>query len=141
MNALIQAARGYIDAPFRHRGRSRNGLDCAGLGWIVYRDCGVALDNFRLYGREPHRDGLVTRLTGLLGAPVAMAPVAAEQLRVGDVIVLRIEKEPHHVAFVGDYLLGGFSMIHADGEAGRVVEHRLAPDHVARITHVFRRPV
>lgn len=150
MSRLIAAARRYVGVRFRHRGRSEKGLDCAGLGWLAYHDCGIELEDFRLYGREPHKDGLVTRLSSLLGDPVAVAPVTAAQLQVGDVIVLRFQGEPHHVAFVGDYFLGGFSMIHADGEAanpdtpkkpGRVVEHRMAPDHVARITHVFRRPV
>ena len=76
MSALADAARGYIGTPFRHRGRSRLGVDCVGLGVLAYADCGVAVPDFRLYGREPHRDGLVARMTLALGEPVAVAPVA-----------------------------------------------------------------
>lgn len=142
MSALVAAARKYLGVRFRHRGRSAKGLDCAGLGWIAYRDCGVELEDFRLYGREPHEDGLVRRLTGLLGEPVLVAPVTQGDLQPGDVIVFRFVKEPHHVGLVSDYPYGGaLGVIHADGEQECVVEHRLAPDHIARITHVFRRPV
>lgn len=141
MSNLVAAARARKGAQFRHRARSSKFTDCAGLGVLVYADCGVTLPDFRLYGREPNKDGLVDYVTAALGDPVAVAPVRVLDLQVGDVIVLRFDVEPHHVAIVGDYLFGGFSMIHADGHTGKVIEHRMAPDHVKRITHVFRRPV
>lgn len=141
MSRLVEAARRYDGVRFRHRGRSKNGIDCAGLVKCSYADCGEELPDFLLYGREPHRDGLTTHVRAALGEPVAVAPVAREQLQVGDVPVMRFEHEPHHLAIVTDYPLGGLAMIHADGFTGRVVEHRLADDHIARITHVFRKPV
>ena len=144
MSALADAARGYIGTPFRHRGRSRLGVDCVGLGVLAYADCGVAVPDFRLYGREPHRDGLVGRMTAALGEPVAVAPVAVADLSDGDVAVLRFTAQPHHVGIVGQRDYGGMSaltLIHADGDIGRVHEQRLTPDMAARVTHVFRRPV
>lgn len=141
MSALVAAARARIGTRFRHRGRSNTWLDCAGLGQAIYADCGVELPDFVLYGREPVKDGLVARITDALGEPIAVAPVRASDLHVGDIVVLRFEVEPHHVALVADYIFGGFSMIHADGHTNKVIEHRMAPDHVKRITHVFRRPV
>lgn len=141
MSALIVAARRYLGVPFRHRGRTAKGLDCAGLGWVAYRDCGVPLPDFRLYGAEPHDDGLVKHLAAALGDPVFMAPVSTGDLQVGDVLVFRFEKRPHHVGLVGDYRFGGLSLIHADGHNRRVLEHRLSEDMVQRVTHVFRRPV
>lgn len=141
MSRIVAAARRYLGTPFRHRGRSENRVDCVGLGLRIYQDCGVELPDFRLYGREPSKDGLVERVTSALGEPVATAPVTAAQLQVGDVIVMRFEVEPHHVGIVGDYPYGGFSLIHACGHNNKVIEHRLSPDIVKRITHVFRRPV
>lgn len=138
---LSQAARRYVGVRFRHRGRSKRALDCAGLGVISYADCGVELPDFRLYSEEPHDDDLIAKITLALGPPVAVYPVHRHRLRVDDVIVQRFEQEPHHVAILGSYVLSGLSMIHADGMAGHVVEHYLSDDHVARITHVFRRPV
>lgn len=141
MNALVCAARRYDKARFRHRGRKITGIDCAGLIWASYRDCGVLLPDFRLYGKEPHRNGLVRYVTAALGEPVAIAPVRRAQLQVGDVLVLRFDHEPHHMAIVTNYPIGGLAMIHADGHSKKVTECRLADDYIERITHVFRRPV
>lgn len=142
MNELVEAARKYKGVRWRHRGRSPRGLDCAGLPWLAYKDCGVLLPDFLLYGKEPHNDGLVDRISDALGQPVAVAPVLPQFLQPGDVIVLRFDIQPHHVAIVTQYPYGGqLGMLHADGHYGRVLETRLAPDAIKRITHVFRRTV
>ncbi len=144
MSELADAARRYIDVPFRHRGRSRVGLDCVGLGVVAYADCGVQVEDFRLYGREPFKNGLVERMTRALGDPVMVAPVRLADLQDGDVIVLRFSVNPHHIAIVGQRDYGGrmeLTVIHAEGTAGRVLEQRLTPDMAERITHVFRRPI
>lgn len=141
MNKLVESARKYLGVRFRHRGRNSRGLDCAGLVWVAYRDAGVILPDFRLYGREPSSDGLVRHATEALGTPVATAPVSPKFLKAGDVIVVRFVIEPHHLAIVGDYHLGGLKLIHACGHVGRVLECRLEDDYVKKVTHVFRRPV
>ena len=137
MSALINAARGYLGVRWRHRGRSRTGLDCAGLGVLAYRDCGVELPDFVYYGREPHDDGLIRYLTAALGDPLPTLAHVAE----GDVIVLRFNREPHHVALVGWDDRGWLTIVHADGQVGRVLEQRLTPEVMARITHIYRRAV
>lgn len=138
--AVVSAARSYIGVPFRHRGRSRAGVDCAGLAWCAFRDAGMELSDadYVLYGREPYRGELERTIQVALGEPVAVAPVNARQLRVGDVLAVRFNVRPHHVAIVADYRYGGLSVIHSCGAVGKVVEHRLADDMVKRITHVFR---
>jgi cell wall-associated NlpC family hydrolase len=148
MGQLANAARGYIGTRFRHRGRSAVGVDCAGLGVLAYRDCGVELPDYTLYGREPYRDGLVQYITQALGEPVWQAGQSAysahSALRDDDVIVMRFDREPHHVGIVAAATYGGtqaFNIVHADGNVGRVIEQRLAPDTINRITHVFRKAV
>lgn len=141
---IAAAARKYTGVRFRHRGRDRRGLDCAGLVWATYHDLGENLPDFRLYGREPHRDGLTQYVSAALGAPVMTAPVFRGDLSDGDVLVMRFEREPHHVGIVGEHDYAGtlaLTLIHADGWNGRVLEQRLTPDMVSRITHVFRRPI
>lgn len=132
---LVSAARTLIGKPFRHRGRGPVYFDCAGMVKEAYRLCGVDLPDFRLYSREPNQNGLVEHITKALGNPIN------QPLIPGDVIVVRFDIEPHHVAMVTDYRYGGLAMIHACGMNKRVIEHRLAPDHMKRITHAFRRPV
>lgn len=141
MSRLVEAARRYLGVRFSHRGRSTRALDCAGLAWRAYYDCGVVLPDVRTYGREPHNDGLVQHVRAALGQEFAAAPVRESQLQAGDIVLMRFQVEPHHVAIVTDYQFGGLGLIHADGQAGRVLQHRLAPDMVKRITHAFRRPV
>lgn len=141
MNQLVEAARMYVGTKFRHRGRSIHGLDCAGLVVLAYRDCGVVVPDFTLYGREPHKNGLVEHVTAALGQPLAAED---RTLMEGDVIVLRFDKEPHHLAIVADAVYGdvhAWNIIHAEGHGGWVLEQRLMPDIAARITHVYRKGV
>ncbi len=141
MSELVESARKYMGVKFRHRGRSSTRLDCVGLAVRAYADCGVELKDYLLYGKEPHQDGLVSRIKEALGEPVQVAPVKRQLIRPGDILVMRYRVEPHHIAIATDYLYGGLAMIHADGHNKCVVEHRLTDDMVRRITHVFRRPV
>lgn len=137
---LADAARRYLGVKWRHRGRSPHAVDCAGVGILAYRDCGIELPDYVLYGREPHHDGLIKYLTAALGNPM---PAGTEPLD-GDVIVFRFVREPHHVAIVGDAYYGdtkALNIIHSDGQVGRVIEQRLTPDMIQRITHVYRKGV
>lgn len=147
MSELATAARAYIGTKFRHRGRSVHGVDCAGLGILAYHDCGVELPDYRLYGREPHADGLIRYMTAALGDPLwqeGAGEWGPLRLQDGDVIVMRFVREPHHVAIVSEKDYGGkmaLNIVHADGHVGRVLEQRLMPDMVDRITHVYRKGV
>ena len=134
---LIVAARSYLGTPFRHLGRTPRVLDCVGLGWLAYRDCGVELPVPRYYGREPYRATLLHALRDALGEPID-AP-----LQPADVAVFRFREEPHHVALVGDGPYGELTLIHADSSPGlrRVVEHRLDAKWLERLVAVFRRAV
>lgn len=144
---IVDAARVYAvqRVRFRHRGRNpKVGLDCAGLAKQAYLDCGVETHDFLHYGREPFHNGLESHVEKALGPAVKKAPVQEADLRHGDVIVVRFEHDPHHLAIVAAVDYGGqpaFNIIHADGLLGRVVEVRLLPDMVKRITHLHRRTV
>ncbi len=141
MSALVQSARKYIGTPFRHRGRSSRALDCAGLIIQSAADIGVHFQDVKHYGREPFNDGLVNAATANLGRPIATGPLPASQLKPGDILLVKFDTQPHHIALVADHPLGGLSMIHANADVsqkGRVVEHRLDEMWLRRITHVFR---
>lgn len=142
---LVEAARKYLGTKFRHLGRSEKRVDCAGLGWLAYRDCGVVLPDLRHYGREPFRGHLMQALRDALGEPIAEGPAVREvDLQPGDVGVFRFREEPHHVALIGDApYAGALTLIHADSSPNSqcVVEHRLDDWWRERLLAVFRRPV
>lgn len=148
MTRLVEVARTFIDVPFKHRGRSRKGVDCAGLVWCAYADLGVIHPDIQRYGREPHKNGLMRVVCEALGIPVWMGKtVKRDILNIGDVLVMRFEVEPHHMGIIGTDRHYGLSLIHANGRiekaqgGPRVVEHGLDALWQSRICAVFRRPV
>lgn len=132
-HALVAAARRHLGKPFRHHGRGPRHFDCAGLCVAAYREAtGREILDVRYYGREPHRDGLRAAVERNAGPPVEGEP------QPGDVLLLRFDSNPHHLGIVGDLSYGGLSLIHASGEAGRVIEHRLDDVWRGRIVAVYR---
>jgi hypothetical protein len=89
------------------------------------------------YTRQPWRDGLREAVASQLDA------VPVDDMRPGDVLLMRYRAEPQHLAIVTDYP-GALGIIHArsdvrsGNERGRVVEHRLAGLWPKRIVGVFR---
>lgn len=155
---LVLMARTFLDVPFKHRGRDRRGLDCAGLVWCSYAEAGVVMPDLKRYGREPHRDGMMRVCREAMGSPLwEGAPgdvVPRSTLQVGDVVVIRFEVRPHHMGIIDTDAIHGLSLIHANGmrglrsatgsghdKTGRVMKHGLDDTHRAMICAVFRRPV
>jgi len=134
MNAAksIAEARSYIGTPWRHRGRSRFGIDCIGLIVNAVAAGGIVMRDRRDYGREPWRDGLRGELVEHFGDPVI-------DLQPGDVVLMRFEDhpEPGHVGLIADYAHGGLSLIHSYSRVS-VCEHRLDDAWRARIIEGFR---
>jgi len=158
MSLLVKHARSFIGVPFKHRGRDRRGLDCAGLVWCAYAEAGVVMPDLRRYGREPHKDGMMRVAREALGPALwegALGQVAPRSLlRKGDVVVIRFDVEPHHMGILGEDLIHGLSLIHSNGmrgllsadgrrfeKVGRVMEHGLDDVHLKMICAVFRRPI
>lgn len=136
MTPVVVAARAYLNVRFVHRGRLPHKLDCVGLVWRAFKDAGVDLPCPSDYGREPNLPRFMATIVEGLGPDVG-----TRDLQPGDVVTLRTANHPHHLAIVGDYPGGLLSLIHASGEHGRVVEHRLSPEYLARIVTAHRRSV
>ena len=137
---LAACAAAYLGVPFQHRGRSRRGLDCAGLVVLSSRDAGYEVVDRIIYGREPWRDGLRAVLAANLGAPVARAP------RVDDVVLMQMRPgaEPSHLAIVAPYALAGRSgalgLVHTYATVGGVVTHSMDEIWASRIVEVYAWP-
>ena len=61
-------------------------------------------------------------------------PALAE---LGDVLLFRIEREPQHLGVIGNYLHGGFSLIHAYAQARKVTEHVLDATWMSRVVAAY----
>lgn len=95
MSQLVEAARAYLGVPWRHQGRSRMGLDCAGLIVLACQDCGIPVVDLKAYTRHPWRDGLVRSLEANFGR-------VDEPAQPGDILLFRYTREPQHLAIATD---------------------------------------
>lgn len=126
--AVIAQARGYLGVPFRHQGRSRTGVDCAGLVICVACDLGLPIRDYRAYGRLPRGDTLLRVLreqcTEYRGDPLP-----------GSIALMRFERDPQHLA-----IIAGPTIIHSLSTSRKVVEHRLDTLWQSRIVGLFALP-
>ena len=132
---VVAAARGWIGTPFLHQGRARHaGCDCAGLIIGVAHELGLTDFDTADYARTPH-GGRLRQV-----CDEQLRPIPEREIAAGDVLLLKFIAEPHHLAFGGDYVHGGLSLIHAYARGRGVVEHRLDATWRARIVAAYRLP-
>jgi len=134
---LVDTARELLGTPWQHQGRVGGlALDCAGVPVYVGKKLGVSLEDFTNYGRLPVPIEMKAALDKNL------IRVGKNEMQLGDVAWIRFDRAPQHLALIGNYLYGGFTLIHAYNGAGlnRVVEHRLDDMWLARIVGVWRYP-
>ncbi len=130
---VIKAARGLIGTPWKHQGRSKGGIDCAGVLVFAFKAAGFDPLDAEGYGRLPYRSKLEEVLRSNLGAPIPR-----EQMRAGDIAVMKWGRaELSHVGLVSEYPYGGFALIHAYIRNRKVIEHRIDAEWLSRITEVY----
>lgn len=122
---VVREARTWLETPYGHQHRAKGELvDCAGLVIGVARALGLVAPDFDVTGYAPTPDG-----TSLLAeCDRFMDRIALSELRPGNVLVLKFDKDPQHLGIVGDYMHGGLTLIHAyglAGKGGKVEERRL----------------
>lgn len=130
--AAIAEARSYLGVKWRHRGRTRFGIDCIGLLVAAVEAGGVPMSDRRDYGREPWRDGLEGAIAERLGGPVTV------EWMPGDVALMRWENRPEagHVGIIGSDQYG-LTLIHCHSMSS-VIEHRIDDSWRRLILGVYR---
>ncbi|MGM0739747.1 MAG: C40 family peptidase [Bacteroidota bacterium] len=129
-------ARSWIDTPYRHQGRSRRGVDCAGPLVLIAQAIGIG-DQFNdqlIYSTNPETFSLKQQMDSVL------AQIGKDEIRPADVLLFKIDVHPQHVAIVTDYKNGGLAMVHCYSRIKRVTEHRLAQIWLSRLVQAYRIP-
>lgn len=116
--AVIDAARSLIDVPYRHQGRTRQGLDCIGLPAFAAKQAGA--DIFNLAGVEDRPDYSRSASPFLLQTVMRACKRVSEPVP-GALMLFRwlSVPHPHHCAIYTDH----GTMIHAMLRLRRVREH------------------
>ena len=132
---VVELARGWLGTRWVHQGRLRGvGVDCVGLVIGVAREAQLASAEVladlerELGGYDTRPDG---RLLAIARARLCEIPLAA--IAPGDVLAMRFEREPQHLALVGEHA-GALTLIHAAARLRRVVEHQF--DELSRLRTV-----
>jgi len=125
--AIVDCARAYLGVPWLHQGRTRQGLDCAGLIICVAHELRLSSFDINGYGVEPQGHVLRSLLQD--------NAVQVREPKLGDILLLRFTRLPQHLAIVTDY-----GMIHTYRQVGRVVEHQLDRLWRARTVDAFAFP-
>lgn len=127
MSEVVIAARTFLGVPYHHQGRSIHGMDCAGLVVAAYDILGVTLVDLSAYGREPWKDGLRQTVE-------ANFHKVERDTAPGDILLLRVRREPQHLAIVTDR-----GMIHSYASVGKVVETDIDSFWSERVVGVYSR--
>ena len=135
VDQVVAEARTYLGVRWHHQGRTRVGIDCAGVLVNVAHTLKLSSFDTTDYGRYPTGE-----LTQYLREHCIEQPPGTEPAP-GLVAEMAFEADPHHVALVVPYFAGGLALLHAVSQFPRkVVEHRLDDLWRRRIVRLYRLP-
>lgn len=138
---VVEEARSWLEVPFRHQGRNRAGLDCAGLLEVVASALGDSVvaaigPTIRGYSRIPDEP----QVRSLMSKAMKQKPRA--DMKPGDVVQTIDSRGVRKVCHMGivTTLNGGLGLIHAYNRVGykKVVEHQLDQEWQSKIVAVFQ---
>ncbi len=117
---VIASARGWLDVPFRHQGRTRNGIDCVGVCIVTGKELGfvpVDYDNKNYPRRSPSGQDFLKyfRSCGFL------VEKSNADKTPGDIVCLKEPFFPCHCGILG-WKDGVLSLIHGYDPYKKVVE-------------------
>lgn len=128
---LIEAARSFKGAAWRHQGRRSDVMDCIGLVVLSFKAIGFEFEDEVGYGRTPYNQRLRAALIKRLGDPVSPPLIPA------DVVTMRWNGEEMHVGIITDHP-EGLGLIHCSRVHKGIVEHRLSAEWAGRVVEAWR---
>jgi len=119
---VVDAARSFIDVPYQHQGRSKRGVDCSGLIYLVCKKLEIPMrDTPVAYSSQPQGWQLIKPCE-----EQCWKPEDQRTLIPGDIVVFwgPNPKEPQHFGIIAPgHGVGGISLVHSFSKYGRVLEH------------------
>lgn len=123
---IVDEARKWIGIKFRHQGRNAQGIDCAGLLYVVYSKFST-IDDFISYPPNPETCAVFRAIRNYANR------VIHAEAQAGDIVLLNFANASTHFGiFTGD------TVIHADSHLKYVVEHSLPTGANGRAAAFFR---
>lgn len=121
--------------PFKHQGRIAGlGMDCAGLYVFICQSLDIPHQDATGYPRTPY-DGEMERQ---LDSQPALQRIAVGEAGKGDILVMRMTKQPQHIAIHAGDEAGYPCVIHASEMHGKVCHHRIDELWRARVVRAYR---
>lgn len=123
---VIACAREFLGVRFSHQGRSVAGVDCLGLLLLTAQTLGLTFDGEGVEALDvPHYGTRPDALLLKQKLDTCLQPIGNADVREADIVLLKIDGMPQHLALLTDYPMAGeLGMIHAYAPAREVVEHR-----------------
>ena len=129
--SIVTEARSWLNVRWRHQGRTRQGVDCAGLVVLVGRGLGLVDYDSTAYDRRPEGQGFVEHLRAAMdGVPIVDAGP-------GDVLVFADAAYPCHCGFLTKKHEVPH-LLHAHALRRKVIEEPYAGEWPLEVKFAFR---
>lgn len=113
---VVTEARNWLGTPWRHQGRSAQGVDCVGLGVAVAQALGVSHEDMPTYARQPANTAMLDHIRKF----TKRIPLDAPN-KIGTIGLFRSSIYPCHTGFFSTKN-GIAHVIHARADMRKVVE-------------------
>ena len=130
-DSIVAEARTWLGVPWRHQGRSRTGVDCAGLVVQVARALELADYDTTAYSRRPQGQGFVAHFQA------QMDGLAIPQAQAGDVLIFADQAYPCHCGFLTEWR-DRPHLLHAHATRRQVIEEPYTGEWPAKVKFAFR---
>ena len=113
---IVEEAKTWLGVPYRHAGRNRQGIDCAGLVIKVGHGCDLGSYDTKNYPKRPNAHDFLREMREHL------REIKKDDIQGGDVGMFREPRHPCHTAVMEhDPLTGTWWRIHSYALARMVI--------------------
>ena len=131
--SIVDEALKWKDVPWKHQGRTRSGIDCAGLVVLVGKALNLIDYDYLTYTRHTNQDKFLQHFR------MVLKEKPLSQREPGDVLLFRDGVQSCHSAIYAP-IFNSPGIIHAYAGRRKVVHDPLTPEVVAKMTYCFEYP-